>query len=249
MKKRTAALVAALIALGGVAVAAPASAHTGGVAGVAECKADGTYTVTWTYTATNVPEGVEAETKAMTTTPGTLAPIDGVAKGGQVYLSVWSDHQVNVPGAPVKTGNWSATFATVGIPGSHVGKVTTMVQTDWRNGPSEDPVGEVSVDGTCKPDEPEPTPTPTETPEPTPTPTETTTPEPTPSASTPAAAPPSPSPSATLVPVADTGTPDGTLPATGPEDVAPWLAGGVIALALGAAGIALDRRRRATRTR
>lgn len=161
MKKTIAALAVALLALGGVALsAAPASAHTGGVTGIAECEADGTYTVTWTYSATNVPAGVEAETKAMTTTPGTLAPIDGVNKGGQVFLSVWSDHQINVPGAPVKTGNWSAQFKTIGVPGDFKGNVTTMVQTDWKNGPSEDPVGTVEVDGSC---ETPPTPT---TPEP-----------------------------------------------------------------------------------
>lgn len=126
-----------------------ASAHSGAVTGVASCEADGTYSVTWTYNATNVPNGVEAETKAMTTNVGSLSPIDGVNKGGQVFLSVWSDHQINVPGAPVKTGNWSAQFKTVGIPGNHVGDVTTMVQTDWKGGPSEDPVGKVIIDGEC----------------------------------------------------------------------------------------------------
>lgn len=152
MKKLVSVAITALLAIGGVALtAAPASAHTGKVNGVASCEADGTYTVTWTYNATNVPNGVEAETKAMTTNQGSLAPIDGVNKGGQIFLSVWSDHQINVPGAPVKTGNWSAQFKTVGIPGSFKGDVTTMVQTDWRNGPSEDPVGKVYVDGSCKP--------------------------------------------------------------------------------------------------
>ncbi len=155
MKKATAAVAAALLALGGVALtAAPASAHTGGVTGVAACEPDGTYKVTWTYAATNVPGGVEAETKAMTTTPGTLTPIDGVDKGGQVYLSVWAEHAVNVLGAPTRTGNWTGTFATVGVPGDHVGEITTMVQTDWKGGPSEDPVGRVTVDGTCEPEEP-----------------------------------------------------------------------------------------------
>lgn len=160
MKKITAAVTAALLALGGVALtAAPASAHTGGVTGVAACEPDGTYSVTWTYNATNVPEGVEAETKAMTTTPGSLAPIDGVAVGSQVMLSSWTEHLANWPSVPVKTGNWSATFKTVGVPGAHVGEITTMVQTDWKNGPSEDPVGRVVVDGSCStpevPEEPE----------------------------------------------------------------------------------------------
>lgn len=146
------ATTALLIGLGLSLVAtSSASAHTGGVTGVAECQPDGTVTITWTYTATNVPDGVEAETKAMNTSQGTLAPIDGVDKGGQIFLSVWTDHQINVPGAPVKTGNWSAKYKTVGIPGTFVGKVTSMVQTDWKNGPSEDPVGEVEVPGDCKP--------------------------------------------------------------------------------------------------
>lgn len=150
MRKIIAAATAALLALGGVALAAaPASAHTGKVSGVAACEPDGTYSVTWTYNATNVPSGKEAETKAMTTNVGSLSPIDGVSKGGQVFLSVWSEHQINVPGAPVKTGNWSGQFKTVGIPGTYVGDVTTMVQTDWKDGPSEDPVGKVRVDGTC----------------------------------------------------------------------------------------------------
>lgn len=147
--------VALLIAFGAVILyAGPASAHTGAVTGVVECQKDGTYTVTWTYEAANVPDGVEAETKAMTTSAGTLTPIDGVYKGGQIFLSVWTEHQVNVPGAPVRTGNWSARFATVGIPGDTAGKVTTMVQTDWRGGPSEDPVGEVEIPGECEPEEP-----------------------------------------------------------------------------------------------
>ncbi len=83
--------------------ASAASAHTSAVTGEAVCLDDGTYEVIWTYNATNVPYGVEAETKAMTTNKGALAPIDGVNKGGQIFLSVWSEHQINVPGAPVKT--------------------------------------------------------------------------------------------------------------------------------------------------
>lgn len=157
MKNRIwAGIVAVALAVGGsVAVATPASAHTSNVSGVAVCQPDGTYTVEWTYNAVNVPNGIEAETKAMTTNKGSLAPIDGINKGGQIFLSVWSDHQINVPGAPVKTGNWSAKFKTVGVPGNYVGDITTMVQTDWRGGPSEDPVGKVRVDGTCKPPRPE----------------------------------------------------------------------------------------------
>ena len=152
MKRIFAGLTALLLAAGGVVLtAAPASAHTSAVTGVASCETDGTYTVEWTYNATNVPEGVEAETKAMTTNQGSLAVVDGINKGGQIFLSVWTDHQVNVPGTPVKTGNWSGKFKAVGIPGNFVGDVTTMVQTDWKNGPSEDPVGKVTVDGTCKP--------------------------------------------------------------------------------------------------
>lgn len=148
----TAALATLAIATGSllaVGIAAPAEAHTSKVAGTAVCEADGTYTVEWTYNATNVPAGVEAETKAMTTTPGTLAPIDGINKGGQIFLSVWTEHQINVPGAPVRTGNWSAKFKTTGIPGTYAGNVTTMVQTDWLRGPSEDPIGTVRVDGSC----------------------------------------------------------------------------------------------------
>ena len=143
---------ALLLAAGGVlGFAGAAAAHTGAVTGTAQCQEDGTVTVRWTYDARSVPDGVEAETKAMTTSVGTLAPIDGVEKGGQIFLSVWAEHQINVPGAPVRTGNWAAAFATVGIPGDYAGKVTTMVQTDWRGGPSEDPVGEVTVPGDCEP--------------------------------------------------------------------------------------------------
>lgn len=153
--KLLAVCTALLLGLGvSVVTAVPASAHTSKVSGVATCEADGTYTVTWTYNATNVPNGVEAETKAMTTNQGRLAPIDGVDKGGQIFLSVWTEHQINVPGAPVKTGNWSATFKTVGVPGTFKGAVTTMVQTDWLRGPSEDPVGSVQVNGDCKPPAP-----------------------------------------------------------------------------------------------
>ena len=147
---------AVLLAVAGLfATATAADAHTGKVLGSAECEADGTYTVTWTYNATNVPRGVEAETKAMTTNVGTLAPIDGVLKGSQVFLSVWTEHMVNVPGAPVLTGNWSGQFKTTGIPGTYVGDVTTMVQTDWKDSVSEDPTGKVTVDGTCKPPKPD----------------------------------------------------------------------------------------------
>lgn len=150
MKKLVAGLFVLLLSAGGVALSAsPASAHTGGVAGVAVCEIDGTYTVNWTYSATNVPGEAEAETKAMTTTPGILAPVDGVNKGGQIFLSVWEEHKVNVPGAPVLKGNWTGKFQTIDIPGDYSGAVTTMVQTDWKNGPSEDPVGKVIVDGSC----------------------------------------------------------------------------------------------------
>ena len=156
IRKWLACTLAALLTVGGISLAsaAPASAHTSKVTGVANCEADGTYTITWTYNATNVPKHKEAETKATTTNKGSLAVIDGVLNGGQVFLSVWTEHQVNVPGAPVKTGNWSAKFKTVGVPGTYKGDVTTMVQTDWKNGPSEDPVGSVRVDGKCKPPTP-----------------------------------------------------------------------------------------------
>jgi hypothetical protein len=179
-----AALVAVTLAVLGTVVAlfgaTSAEAHTGAVQGVATCEDDGTFTVQWTYSATNVPDGKEAETKAMTTSAGHLTPgPDGVDKGGQVFLSVWTEHQVNVPGAPVRTGNWSAGFRTVGIR-SGTSSVTTMVQTDWKDGPSEDPVGQVDLPDDC--DGPTETPTPSDTPTPTPTPTPTT---PTPTEPTP----------------------------------------------------------------
>lgn len=162
IRKIVAGAVTALLVGGGLAlaVAAPASAHTSKVTGVATCEDDGSYTVLWTYNATNVPDGVEAETKALHSSPGFLYPVDGVDKGGQIFLSVWSDHQVNVPGAPVKTGNWTAQFASKHVAGSAT-QVTTMVQTDWKGGPSEDPIGQVILDGTCKPKSQPPT-TPTE---------------------------------------------------------------------------------------
>lgn len=66
-RKILAGLTALLLAGGGVAIsAAPASAHTGGVSGVAICEPGGTYSVERTYSARNVPDGVEAETKAFT---------------------------------------------------------------------------------------------------------------------------------------------------------------------------------------
>jgi len=46
----------ALIAAGGVlAMAIPASAHTPAITGVASCQTDGTYSIDWTVTTTNVP--------------------------------------------------------------------------------------------------------------------------------------------------------------------------------------------------
>jgi hypothetical protein len=133
-----------------LAVAAPASAHYSTVTGIAECQEDGTYTVTWRYES-NAPGPIEAETKAMNSNPGQLADtIDGVLKGGQLFLSVWKEHQINNPGVRTMTGDWTAYFQSVGIPGD-AKKVTTMVQTDWKHGPSEDPVGEVILPGDCKP--------------------------------------------------------------------------------------------------
>lgn len=196
---------AAVLAMFG---ATRAEAHTGAVTGTPVCEDDGTYTVQWTYTASNVPDGKEAETKAMTTSAGTLATgPDGVLKGGQVFLSVWTEHQVNVPGAPVRTGNWSAGFRTVGIPGTAT-TVTTMVQTDWKDGPSEDPVGEVDLPGDCD----SWTPTPSDTPSPTPTPSDTPTPTPTEPTSAPTTTPTTP----TSTPDEPTSTPTSTPPTTEP---------------------------------
>lgn len=152
MKKLVAGFTTALLAIGlaAVGVAAPASAHDSTLSGTAVCETDGTYTVTWTYNATNVPNGQEAETKVMTTSPsGTvLSGTDGVLKGGQLYLSVWTDHKVNVPGAPVRTGNWTATFTQSGVPGTST-SAGVMVQTDWKDGASQDPTGKVVLTGDC----------------------------------------------------------------------------------------------------
>ncbi|MDQ1555366.1 MAG: hypothetical protein QOI02_368 [Actinomycetota bacterium] len=151
MKKFAAAFITALLAVGLalVGVAAPASAHTSKVTGVAACQTDGTYTVTWTYVADNVPDNKEAETKVITFSPSGSVLAGGVLKGGQLFLSVWTEHQVNVPGVPVKTGNWTKTFTQSSIPGT-ANTATVMVQTDWKNGPSTDETGTVTLDGNCK---------------------------------------------------------------------------------------------------
>jgi hypothetical protein len=150
MKKFAAVVTTALLAIGltAVGVAAPASAHHSTVSPDAVCQTDGTYTVTWTYSSVGVTGAKEAETKVITYSPSQSELAGGTLKGGQLFLSVWAEHQVNVPGAPVKTGDWSSTFTQTKIPGT-TKTATVMVQTDWKNGPSVDQSGTVNLNGDC----------------------------------------------------------------------------------------------------
>lgn len=157
MKKFVAAITAVFFAVALVLVgaAAPASAHTPALTGAATCDTTtGTWTVTWTYAVTQVPDGVEAESKVTTHAPSssTITSSDGISKGGQLFFSVWTEHKVNNPGVLVRTGNWTVTYKQSGISAS-TNHATSSVQTDWKDGVSHDTDGTFTFHGTCaKPD-------------------------------------------------------------------------------------------------
>ncbi|MDQ1562374.1 MAG: hypothetical protein QOE85_1715, partial [Actinomycetota bacterium] len=103
MKKLIAALTTAIFAVALVVVgaAAPASAHTPTLSGVATCDSStGTWSVTWTLATTNVPAGDEASSKVASYTPpgSTLSSADGVDTGSGLTFSTFaSDPQAGVP--------------------------------------------------------------------------------------------------------------------------------------------------------
>jgi hypothetical protein len=151
-KKILATAVAILIGAGLslVAVAAPASAHTGALSGVAACQPDGTWTVTWTYTQTNTPSsgtGSQADVKIIKNEPQPSL-IDGV--NAQKWINAWTEHansngQTNIP---TRTGNWTQTFVQSGIAGT-ASKATVMVQTDWKGWGSVDTEKTINLTGGC----------------------------------------------------------------------------------------------------
>jgi hypothetical protein len=150
MKKLVAALTTAIFAVALVVVgaAAPASAHTPGISGVATCTSDGTYTVTWTYTTIKVPSTAEASTKvtAYSPTSSTLTTTDGVGKGTSIVLSTYSN--APIAGVQTRKGNFTATLTQTGIAGTSTSASVT-VHSDWNDGASGDATSPVTLDGKC----------------------------------------------------------------------------------------------------
>jgi len=72
LRRRLAASALAVAVGGGTLIgyAGVASAHTGALSGVAACRSDGTYAVTWTLTTTGVPVGDTAVVTAASVEPG-----------------------------------------------------------------------------------------------------------------------------------------------------------------------------------
>lgn len=150
MKKILAALAAIPIALGlALFGAAPAQAHTAVLSGIAACQEDGTYKVNWTVTLSNYGDHQEIDLKVIQHSPsGSL--INGV--DGQVWLYEWVEHSANHGLPPFPPGG-IATFTQTNIPGTAT-SAKTMVQYDWKNGPSGDPVKEINLPGDCEPENP-----------------------------------------------------------------------------------------------
>lgn len=155
MFKKLLATAATLLLAAGlsvIAVAAPASAHTGALTGVASCQTDGTYTITWTYKQTNTPSsgaGSQADVKIIKHEPQPSL-IDGA--NAQKWLNAWSspDHSNSngQTGIPTRTGNWTQTFTQSGIVGT-AKKATADVQVDWEGWGSVEVYGSVTLAGNC----------------------------------------------------------------------------------------------------
>src|SRR5690242_13957691 len=89
-------LVGALVGF----TAVPSLAHTGVLSGTPGCNDDGkSWYVVVNVDITNTPGDDTAETKAITTTAGTLdrGSGKGANVGSQVILNVWSSHAANWP--------------------------------------------------------------------------------------------------------------------------------------------------------
>ncbi len=142
------ACTALLIGLGlSVVAMSPASAHDGVLTGTAQCEADGTYTVTWTYNQTNTPDGMETDVKVVASSPSGSS--FNLAHG--IWLNAWAEHAGNYPGVATQTGNYTTQFKQVGIIGTAT-TATVRVQIDYHNGPNSGYAeGSVSLDGKCTP--------------------------------------------------------------------------------------------------
>lgn len=134
---------------------APANAHDGVLSGTSSCNTDGTWSVKVKVEIANTPSDDTAETKAITTTAGTLSKDGGtgVMAGAQVMLNAWAEHVVNWPGVKSRKGNWYDYYTIKNVP-NNVGSVTTMVQVDWKKWESRDYTRTFSKPSDCKPPKP-----------------------------------------------------------------------------------------------
>ncbi len=125
--RRIAAAVTALVFGAGlalVAVAAPASAHTPSVQGVATCAEDGTYTVVWTVNGTNVPSDAQATVKV----------VEPEENAGVELKSF--------------TGNGSTEWIQYGVAATEQ-KATASFSIGWPSWGPTDESGSVDLTGTC----------------------------------------------------------------------------------------------------
>jgi hypothetical protein len=125
MKKLLAGLATALLASGFAVVAgiAPASAQAPSVSGSAACQVDGTYTVTWNYSVSNVPNGVTATASVTASSPA------GTISGGG-------------------TTTTTSTFTQSGLSGAATEAAVT-IQTLWSDGASESTPASVPLAAGC----------------------------------------------------------------------------------------------------
>lgn len=134
MRKRTliAALAAVALGLGGaLAIPLSASAHNLGLDGSAACQADGTYTVTWTGTTHNVPDGDTGVATIKSHTP----PASSLSAS-------------TIPGI---VGNTTFTFTQTGIPGN-TNQANVNADIAWTGADEykqNDVTGHVKLGGDC----------------------------------------------------------------------------------------------------
>ncbi|PRY67906.1 hypothetical protein B0I08_10567 [Glaciihabitans tibetensis] len=125
MKKIIAGLTTALLASGFAVAAgiAPASAQTPSVSGTAACQVDGTYTVTWNYVVSNVPDGVTATASVAASSPA------GTVSGGG-------------------TTTTGSTFTQSGVPGT-APSASVTISTLWSDGLAESTPASVPLADGC----------------------------------------------------------------------------------------------------
>jgi hypothetical protein len=139
LRRALATAFVAILAATGLAIVAPlsASAHDSSLSPSASCTADGTYTVVYTGSTSNVPDSGKGHTATLTLTASAPA-------SSSVSLST-----------STVVGNTAYTITQKNIPGN-AKSASIGVHLAWGDRAKADPTGRIALAGTCAPPPPAP---------------------------------------------------------------------------------------------